>query len=397
MTTVATPEAELPRGVDGAAHRDNGQGHRAPVPPLNSNPHAGGGAMIVRIRQVATWSLRWRVVLPAIVLLFGIYLSVMHPWLIAWGATADEQQMTLPGDDPAPSTYVTRAINISAPPSAVWPWLVQMGQDRAGFYSNSWLENLFGSDIHNATSIHPEWQQRAIGDRVPLARPDLLFGLGAWGHTDIVVLEPERAIGVIVGRFVLQPVGNDSTRLLFRESADTQGPGAQGPAAIGVLIWDPAHFVMVHRVLEGIKERAEGQPLVPGGLEVVARFGWLLAGAGLLGWFLAHRRWWPWLAIPVVLLVPPYLAARDLDSVLAGFLAIGITLAGALAFGRRWWPAYVLIATFVALVLLLAPDAYAAFGLIFFVLAAGVAVAAGYRTLTLATGQRRAHVTAARV
>ena len=115
--------------------------------------------------------------------------------------------MTLPGDDPAPSTYVTRAIDISAPPSVVWPWIVQMGQDRAGFYSNSWLENLFGSDIHNASSIHPEWQQRVIGDRVPLARPDLLFGLGAWGHTDIVVFEPDRAIGVIVGRVVLQPVG----------------------------------------------------------------------------------------------------------------------------------------------------------------------------------------------
>jgi hypothetical protein len=104
--------------------------------------------------------------------------------VIGWGATTDEQQMTLPVDDADPAPYVTRAIKINAPPSAVWPWIVQMGQGRAGFYSNTWLENLFGGDIHNAQSVHPEWQPRAIGDRVPLARPDLLFGLGAVGHTD---------------------------------------------------------------------------------------------------------------------------------------------------------------------------------------------------------------------
>jgi hypothetical protein len=73
-------------------------------------------------------------------------------------------------------------------------------------------------------------------------------------------------------------------------------------------------------------------------------------------------------------LVPPFVASVDLDSALAGFPAIGITItiAGALAFGPRWWPAYLLIASFVALVLLLAPDAYAAIGLIFFMLVTGL-------------------------
>jgi hypothetical protein len=351
----------------------------------------------IRLVQIAKWSLRWRVALPVVALLLGIYLAVLHPWLIAWGATAEEQQMTLPGDDADPAPYVTRAININAPPSAVWPWIVQMGQDRAGFYSNSWLENLFGSDIHNADSLHPEWQQRPIGDRVPLARPDLLFGLGAAGHTNIVVLEPERAIGIIVGRFVLQPIGADGTRLVFRESAQTQGAGAQGPAVVRVVVWDPAHFVMVHRVMEGIKERAEGQPLVAPALQILARIGWLLAGASLLGLFLAHRRWSPWLATAVLVLVPPLLATGDLDSVLAGFLAIGITVAGALAFGRWWWPAYLLIATAVLLVLLLTPDAYAAFGLIFFVLTAGLGLAAVPRIFAVTTAHRRAGVAATRV
>lgn len=138
-----------------------------------------------------------------------------------------------------------------------------MGQDRGGFYSNTWIENLFGSDIQNAQSIHPEWQHRALGDRVPLARPDLLFGTGAAGHTDIVLLQPERAIGIVVGRFVLEPIGDTGTRVLFRESLQTQGPPAQGPGALRALVWDLAHFVMVHRMLEGIKERAEARSLVP--------------------------------------------------------------------------------------------------------------------------------------
>jgi hypothetical protein len=62
-------------------------------------------------------------------------------------------------------TGFTRAITIRAPASAVWRWVVQIGQDRAGFYSNTWLENLTGADIHNADAIHPEWA--AAEDRRP--------------------------------------------------------------------------------------------------------------------------------------------------------------------------------------------------------------------------------------
>ena len=343
----------------------------------------------LRLVTVGAWLFRWRVVMPLVAVIFGIYLVFLHPWLIQWGVATQEQQLVLPGDELDPAPYVTRAITIEAPPSAVWPWLVQMGQDRGGFYSNTWLENLFGGDIHNAQTVHPEWQQRAIGDRVPLARPDLLFGVGAAAHTDIVVLQPQHAIGIIVGRFVLEPLGDSGTRLLFRESLQTQGPPAQGPAGVRAVVWDPLHFVMVHRVLEGIKERAEGQPLAPGGLQALARLGWLLAGAALYAVFAAHRRWWPWLLLPLVVLVPPLLATGDLDATLAGFVALGVTIVGGLAFGRRWWPLYLLIAAAVLLVLLLAPDAYAAFGLIFLVAAGGLGLAAMYRIPTLRMGQPR--------
>lgn len=322
--------------------------------------------LTLSITRLVDRVLRWRVVLPVFALLWGVYLLGVHPWLMNWGATSAEISMSLPGDEPGlPSgAYFTRAITIDAPPSVVWPWLVQMGQDRAGFYSNTWLENLVGADIHNASSIHPEWQHRSLGDSVPLARPDLFFGMGATGHSSIVVLEPEQAIGYITPRFVLQTTADGGTRLLARETLDSQGP-----IITRLLIWDAMHFVMVQRMLHGIQERATGQALVPASVLVLARVGWLLAGLGVFALLASRRHWWPWLALTIVILVPALSSTGDWDAALAGFLAIGITVSGGLVVGRRWWPAYVVIASAVLLVLVLAPDAWAAFGLLFDVLA----------------------------
>ena len=337
-------------------------------------------------------ALRWRTVLPVIALLWGVYLLVLHPWLMNWGATPAEIVMRMPGDDPAlgPDAYFTRAITIDAPPSTVWPWILQMGQDRAGFYSNTWLENLIGADIHNTNSIHPEWQRRALGDSVPLARPDLLFGVGALGHSSIVVLEPGRAIGDITPRFVLQPIGDGGTRLLARESI-----ASQGPSVTRVLVWDPMHFVMVQRMLRGIEERAAGQPLVPGGVLMLARAGWLIMGAAVFALMLSRRRQWAWLVFTCAAVTPALLATGDWDAALAGFLALAITIGGALVFGRSWWPAFLLIASCVLLVLLLALDAYTAIGLAFDVVALVCLGAAllrfGLSRRTTAAAQRARH------
>ena len=299
--------------------------------------------------------------LAVLAVLWGVYLCVLHPWLMDWGATAEERAAALPGDPINAGPYFTRGISVEAPPSAVWPWIAQIGQDRAGFYSNTWLENLTGADIHNADTLHAEWQQRSIGDRVPLARPDLLGGrLAGVSHTDIVALEPETLIANIPGRFVLRSGGEHATRLLVRESIRDQGP-----LATRWLAWDPIHFVMVQRMLRGIKERVEGRALVPPPMMWAARVGWGVASAVLLLAFVTRRRFWPWLALPLAPALATVSTTRDWDAALAAFLAVGITVAGALAFGRRWWPAYALLAAAVLLVLLLAPDAYAAFGVAF--------------------------------
>src|SRR5208283_2565218 len=283
---------------------------------------------------------------------FVVYFSSLHPWFMNWGATPAEQQMALPGDQllPEPAFRFTRAITIRAPASVVWRWVVQIGQGRAGFYSNTFLENLTGADIHNADAIHPEWQQRELGDRVLLARPDLFGGFFAEGaQTRIVALEPNRLIADIPGRFVLQPIDAGSTRVFLRESV----PSTFAARAANTLLWNPVHFVMQQRMLRGIKERAEGQPLVPAWLMWLARAGWMLAAVSLLALFLAQRRWRPWVLLPVAFVIPVLRSSGDWDATLAAFLAIGITVLGALSFGRRWWPPFPLLAAAVALMLLL--------------------------------------------
>src|SRR5919198_5266508 len=150
--------------------------------------------------------------------LCGLFVFALHPWFMNWGSTPEERATVLPGDTAPPETYFTRAITIDAPPSAVWPWLLAIGQDRAGFLSNDYLENLTGADIHNADTLRPEWQQRALGDKVPMASPSMRALGGDVTVTTIHLLEPERAIADTPGRFVLYPVAESKTRLLLRES-----------------------------------------------------------------------------------------------------------------------------------------------------------------------------------
>jgi hypothetical protein len=301
---------------------------------------------------------------------WGVYFASLHPWLMNWGATPAERGMALPGDEllPDPSRRFTRAITIQAPATEVWRWVVQIGQDRAGFYSNTWLENLTGANIHNASQIRPEWQTRSIGDRVPLARADLFGGaMAATARTQIVALQPERMIANIPGRFVLQPLGG-ATRVLLREAV----PSTWFGRLLTALAWDPVHFVMQQRMLRGIKERAEHRPLIPPAMSAIARAGWILGGIGLVALFLTSRRYRLWILLPLATALPIIRTTGDFDAALAAFLAVGITVVGGLAFGIRRWPLYLLLASSVAFVLLLSPDAYTSFGLTF--LAAGIAL-----------------------
>lgn len=182
------------------------------------------------------------------------YACGIRPWHLRWGATDEELNQPLIGDEVVtdPKLKSNHAITINARASDIWPWLVQMGQHRGGFYSYTWLENLVGCHMRNADEIVPEWQDLKVGDKVwlhPKAPP-----------VEVAAIEPGRAIVLKPwGAFVLQPIDEKTTRLIIRSQGDYE-PDLRNPV-LNFLLWrvvyEPAHFIMERKMLLGIKERAE--------------------------------------------------------------------------------------------------------------------------------------------
>jgi hypothetical protein len=188
------------------------------------------------------------------------YLLVGRRWQLGWGATGEEHNATLAGDDLIATSdlVATRAITVHAPADQVFPWIAQLGQGRGGFYSYDALENLVGCDIHSADRVVPEWQDLKVGDQVKL-HPEVELA--------VAVVEPGRALvlrgGVPMGEvappydftwaFVLREQPAGATRLLVRERyAYTKrwAPLLVEPVAA-------VAFVMSQRMLRGIRDRAE--------------------------------------------------------------------------------------------------------------------------------------------
>lgn len=173
--------------------------------------------------------------------------------VLNWGARPDEVARRLPGDDLLETAEVvaTRAITIDAPPSAIWPWLLQMGPGRGGVYTYDWIENLFGLDMHSADRIVPEWQSMEVGY--------------VWRNPQgegmrVEVVDPERAIvmrseeGSWVWAFVLEPEGN-ATRFISRNRFVLKGGPLERLAEMYLM--EPGSLVMERKMLLGIKSRAE--------------------------------------------------------------------------------------------------------------------------------------------
>jgi hypothetical protein len=184
----------------------------------------------------------------------------LYRWRRRWGATAEEVALSLPGDElvPEPEWSYNHAITIHAPRSAVWPWLMQLGQDRGGFYSYESLENLIGSDIHNRYELQPELQQLRVGETVRMHPSGFGPRVRRLIRDRALVLggEPEPSHSRASWAFYLLDGPDGTTRLLERGRGKA-GKGLAAKLGFGPYLMDPVGFVMSRRMLRTIRRLAE--------------------------------------------------------------------------------------------------------------------------------------------
>jgi hypothetical protein len=182
----------------------------------------------------------------------AVYFRFLRQWHLHWGATAQEVSGEVAGDElmPDPDIVATRAVEIDAPASAIWPWLVQMGPGRGGAYTYDWIERLLGIDIRNTDRVIPELQHLKVGDEIPMP-----------GYAMRVErLEPGQAMVVRssnhawVWSFELRPA-NGHTRLISRNRFDTAVLPVKDKLVYPVI--EPGSWVMERKMLLTIKQRAE--------------------------------------------------------------------------------------------------------------------------------------------
>ncbi|HEY5121401.1 MAG TPA: hypothetical protein VII84_07465 [Acidimicrobiales bacterium] len=185
------------------------------------------------------------------------YLSVGRKPCLTWGSTELDAKRAMSGDEllDDPDILSTRAISIDALPSAIWPWLIQMGSGKGGVYTYDWIENLFGLKMRSANEILPQFQNLQVGDVEPLGKKG--------PRLRVAILEKERALvlhsedGNWVWAFGLYPTSGGRTSLVSRNRIALHGASVFTRLAY-VLIMEPGSLIMERKMLLGIKQRAEG-------------------------------------------------------------------------------------------------------------------------------------------
>jgi hypothetical protein len=181
-----------------------------------------------------------------------VYAIFLRPIILTWGASENEVKMPLVGDSLAPYISSTRAITINAPISEVWKWLVQLGADRGGFFSYSFIEKTLGYESRDG-DIEPECQEMKVGRIVP-ASLDESKSLIKYNFP-VVAVEPGQSFVLKDwGAFVLKKINSKQTRLIVRTH------GQELPTLKGIIsdfIGRPLHYIMERRMLMGFKAQAE--------------------------------------------------------------------------------------------------------------------------------------------
>jgi hypothetical protein len=215
----------------------------------------------VRPRRFWWWLLG---LLIAAVLGILANLFLFWPWMSTWGATREERQSALPGDDLVPNANIqtTKGLTIEAAPEDIYPWLLQLGVDRGGMYSYDWLENLVGLNVHTVDAIVPEYQNVQVGDFWRFTPEDYVLNPGP--GLFVKELRPDAAVLLCFGmenkpddacidtwQFVLEPQTDGRTRLLLRSRMAME---QKMPVKLTYFI----QFIMERKMLLEIRERAEG-------------------------------------------------------------------------------------------------------------------------------------------
>jgi hypothetical protein len=183
-----------------------------------------------------------------------------------WGLDPALAARRLPGDElvPAPRWGWTHAVEIAAPADAVWPWLAQIGADRAGFYSYELLENLAGCRVRNADVVRPEWEVRAGGavslhPRQPaLPVVELVPGRHFVAHAaaDRGAAEAGRPWVAASWLFLVEPLGSRRSRVVSRYRCASSGD-RRTRLLFGPALLEPIGWAMDRRMLLGLRGRAE--------------------------------------------------------------------------------------------------------------------------------------------
>jgi hypothetical protein len=256
----------------------------------------------------------------AIVALAVALVLAFRPWQERWGATDEEAARPMPGDELVPSAAfnATRAVTVNGRPEDIWPWIVQMGVGRAGFYAYDLIDG-YGR-WPSAQRIVPELQHLAVGDTIRLS---------PLTTTPVRSIDPYRAMvwGGAANSWAwgLYPVDAGHTRLVTRMRSAPYDPTS--PDSVALVASDAADIVMMRNLLLGIKQRVEGTPstdtveMAQVALWHVGLAVWLAA----LSLMLLRRAWWrPWAVAMAVVVVTVFVLYLDAPFWLLALLELGL-------------------------------------------------------------------------
>ena len=197
-------------------------------------------------------------VVTAVAVVAIAFLGFYRPWHLRWGATPEDLARTMPGDEIVhrPVFNATRAVTIDARPDDIWPWIVQIGFGRAGWYSYDLLDNL---GRPSSVRVVSELQHIEVGDLIPLGP-----GKGSGMFVKEFVLNRSMLWwtgknGQTTWTWGLYPASDGTTRLVTRVRAPLSWDRPM--SAVWLVLTEVADFPMMRKCLLGIKRRAETRAL----------------------------------------------------------------------------------------------------------------------------------------